>query len=134
MTCSASKPMPQLGTLLPGPACHSPIHTDYLMLTLRHQPDPRFSAFIHQGLLTEGFRIGFNRQSTQLVSARRNHPSALVQPEVVSARIATELEAGRLVGHVAQHLCPFVHSNTMELVPKSHQPNKWRLVVDLSFP
>ena len=39
------------------PRCHTPINTQYLMLTLARHPDPRFVGFIYRGH-TEGFRIG----------------------------------------------------------------------------
>ncbi len=41
--------------------------------------------------LTEGFRIGFNRQTTQLQGTWKNHPSALAHPEIVSGRISEKI-------------------------------------------
>ena len=59
---------------------------------------------------------------------------AMVNPGVVAARISSEMEAGRLIGPVAQHIARLVHCSPIGLVPESHQTNKWRLIVDLSSP
>ena len=42
-----------------------------------------------------------------------------------------ELELGRLLGPVSP---AGVHSSPLGLVPKSRQPNKWRMIVDLLCP
>lgn len=67
-------------------------------------------------------------------SSSRNHPSAAANALVVKDRIRAEVDAGRLVGPLHQSFCPLVHTSPIGLVPKSHQANKWRMIVDLSFP
>ena len=64
----------------------------------------------------------------------RNHPSCRANPMVVQERIASEVAAGRLLGPIASDQLPTVHCSPMGLVPKPHQPNKFRLIVDLSYP
>ena len=103
------------------------------MLTLARHPDPRFVGFIYRGL-TEGFRIGFDHRTAEHRGSGRNLPSAMVNPGVVAARISAEMEVGRLFGPVAQHIAHLVHCSPIGLVLKSHQTNKWRLIVDLSSP
>ena len=93
-------------------------------------PDQDFAAYIHSGL-SNGFRIGFNRQGPHLKSSARNHPSAASNSLVVRDYIRKEVSAGRLVGPLPQELLPLV---MISLVPKAHQPGKWRMIVDLSFP
>ena len=115
------------------PRCHTPINTQYLMLTLARHQDPRFVGFIYRGL-TEGFQIGFDHRTAEHRGSWRNLPSAMVNPGVVAARISAEMEAGRLIGPVTQHIAHLVHCSPIGLVPKSHQINKWRLIVDLSSP
>ena len=83
------------------------------------------------GLLNR-FRIGYSCCRTQLRSHNTNHPSALANTKVVDDRIATELAAGRLQGPIPPHLVSVVHTSPLGLVPKTHQPNKWRLICDLS--
>jgi len=115
------------------PQYHTPIEMDRLSVFLASHPDQAFAAYIHQGL-THGFRIGFNSSSTQLQSRSSNHPSALANGRVVQERIAPEVSAGRLYGPIASDVAPHVHVSPMGLVPKAHQTNKWRLIVDLSCP
>jgi hypothetical protein len=70
----------------------------------------------------------------QLKSHRKNHPSCLANPSTVTERIAAEVAAGRLLGPIAPEHLPLVHVSPMGLVPKPHQLNKFRLIVDLSAP
>lgn len=49
-------------------------------------------------------------------------------------RLVTELEAGRLLGPLPSQSAPRVHISPMGLVPKPHQPDRFRLIVDLSHP
>ena len=58
----------------------------------------------------------------------------LQNPSVVENHMATEVSAGRLVSPIADPLTPCVHVSPLGLVPKSHQVNWWRMIVDLSFP
>ena len=38
------------------------------------------------------------------------------------------------MGPLARPLCSLVHTSPIGLVPKSHQADQWRMIVDLSFP
>ena len=123
-------PIPPLSWL----HCPTAIHVDLLMRYLSSHPDPIFASYIYIGLC-ESFHIGFNRSSTRLQSASRNHPSSLADPTVVENHIATEVSAGRrLVGPVVDPRTPLIHVSPLGLVPKSHQVDRWRMIVDLSFP
>ena len=53
---------------------------------------------------------------------------------MISAFIASELAAGRVLGPVEPFVVLSVQVNRFGLVPKGHQPGKWCLIVDLSFP
>ena len=77
-----------------------------------------------------GFRVGFNPTSP-LRSVTSNLPSARRQAEIVSKTIAAEVAAGRM--DIAPSLAE-THTNPIGLIPKPHQPNKFRLIVDLSAP
>ena len=45
-----------------------------------------------------------------------------------------EVRGGRLYGPPPSHLLSLVHTSPIGLVPKGHQTNRWRMIVDLSFP
>lgn len=115
------------------PRFHTPIQVDKLLPFLASHPDQVFASYIHRGL-TSGFRIGFNHSTIQLHSRGSNHPSALGNGNVIQQRITAEVAAGRLYGPIPNSLVPLVHVSPIGLVPKAHQTNKWRLIVDLSCP
>ena len=119
----------QLG-LVCGPC---PLNLDALLSDLATHPDQRFARFNINGAQF-GFRIGFQRDRVCLRTATNNHPSTLANCNVVDEHIAGELRAGWLIGPIPLQLAWFVHCSPMGLVPKSHQIDKWRLIVDLSFP
>lgn len=115
------------------PRYQTPIQVDSLIPFLSSHPDTAFANYIQEGLIS-GFRIGFNPALSQLRSQVSNHPSVLANKRIVDERIAAEVAAGRLCGPLPQNLAGMVHVSPMGLVPKSHQPNKFRLIVDLSHP
>ena len=115
------------------PTCPSPVRLNNWTAFLHCHPDQTFVSYIHSGL-SSGFRIGYNRQAPSLKTTSRNHPSAFENASVVRSHINAEVQAGRLVGPLKQALTPLLHTSPIGLVPKAHQPGKWRLIVDLSFP
>ena len=115
------------------PRYHTPVQLDLLHPYLIAHPDQAYANYIAEGL-KNGFRIGFSYQSALPTSRTANHPSCRARPTVVSERIAAELSAGRLLGPLPAALRPVVHISPMGLVPKPHQPGKFRLIVDLSTP
>lgn len=100
---------------------------------LRSHPDQRFAAYIRTGL-SRGFRIGVHRQGAGVRTTLRNHPSATGNRTAVQEFISAETAAGRLVGPIGIQLLPSIHISPIGLVPKAHQPDKFRMIVDLSFP
>ena len=60
--------------------------------------------------------------------------SALDNSEVVSANLAEEKRKGVLLGPLERSEVPEVHLNRYGVIPKSSQPEKWRLILDLSHP
>ena len=102
----------------------------YMLISHPHRP---LVHFFLQGL-TAGFRVGFNSSSTTLRSAKRNLKSAADHVEVVTEYLASEISAGWVAGPFPPHMVPFAHISRFGVIPKSHQPNKWRLIIDLSHP
>ena len=100
---------------------------------LASHPDQRFAAFLRRGI-EHGFRIGAN-PSLKLRSSPAHLPSAASHPAVISHRIAEEVAAGTLVPVTPLiHGQPAVHCSPIGIIPKPHQPGKFRLIVDLSSP
>lgn len=94
-------------------------------------PDSRFSSYVLDGL-SNGFRIGFNRELAAPPKARRrNMPSVRENAAVVDQYVRDEIQEGRLVGPIS---AGHSHVSPIGLIPKSHQPGEWRLIVDLSSP
>ena len=62
--------------------------------------------------------------------------SAHDNPEVVQKYIDCEVEAGRLLPAQGSTTNPIaqIHTSPFGVIPKRHQPEKWRLIVDLSSP
>ena len=56
--------------------------------------------------------------------------------EIVSKYLAMEMAGQCVEGPVPPppSVVPNAHISQFEVIPKSHQPNKWRLIVDLSHP
>ena len=67
-------------------------------------------------------------------SAKRNLCCALQHPNTVEKYLAEEIALGRVAGPFQQSLVPHAHLSRFGVIPKNHQPNKWRLIVDLSHP
>ena len=79
--------------------------------------------------MKEGFRIGFDNLSP-LSSGRKNLQSAAV----VSDYIAAEMIRGVLLGPFERADVPEVHLSRFDVIPKSIQLGKGRLIVNLSLP
>ena len=63
-----------------------------------------------------------------------NFPSVYIHTHLVEAHVAEEVGKGRLLWPIPEHLAPLCHTSPIHLIPKPHQPGKWRLIVDLSTP
>ena len=59
--------------------------------------------------------------------------AAYSNSSVVDKYLKDELERSRLV-EVQSPLAEVIHTSKLGVIPKKHQPGKWRLIVDLSSP
>jgi len=113
----------------------TPVNLHFWEEHLNAHEDKQFTQLIVKGLKS-GFRIGFQRNTVALHSAKSNLVSAEMHPEIVTAYLDQELKAGRvaLVGseEIAQHLD--IQVSPFGVIPKKGKPNKWRLILDLSSP
>ena len=99
---------------------------------VRH-PDQGFAQYILTGF-QQGFHIGVDRAHLQFQRATRNLRSVVQNHQIVEQHIREETEAGRLLGPLPPQLAALCHISPMGLIPKTNQPGKWRLIVDLSNP
>ena len=95
-------------------------------------PDQRFAAFLRRGF-QNGFRIGADL-SHPLHSSAANMPSAIANPEVVDKYIAEEVGAGKLQAVTNPAEVAHTYCSPLGIIPKPHQPGKFRLIVNLSAP
>ena len=102
-------------------------------LQLCDYPDQTAAAYVLTGL-RERFHIGFETSSVTLRLASSNMRSALVHPSVIDAYLETEVSHGRVAGPFTFPPYPNLHVSRFGVIPKSNQPGKWRLILDLSSP
>ena len=100
--------------------------------------DHCFVNYILAGI-RDGFRIGYGHSSLNLVNpilhfSGRNLRSAADHPGVIQNYLHSELAAGRVTGPMVSPLPSSTRTSPFGVIPKKHQPNKWRLIVDLSSP
>ena len=110
----------------------TPINVKSFEAKLRHHPDVEFAKYIIDGL-NHGFHIGVD-ESVELKPAKQNMQSATQNPAVIWDYLKTETEAGNILGPFPRDIAPRVHINRFGAIPKKHQPGKWRLITDLSYP
>ena len=119
-----------------GPKCFIPA-TPLVMRAwcqaLEDHPDKDFVAYILAGLC-RGFHIGADRANVIRPSRHGNLPSVRQHPALVVEHLAAERAAGRLLGPLPTQLANSCQTSPIGLIPKPHQPGKWRLIVDLSSP
>ncbi len=110
----------------------TPLRVDAWAALMRGHPDREFTDFLLQGMRC-GFRVGFDYRSRSCTSAKRNMLSAKENPAVIDAYLTRECNLGRVVGPLP--LGSFeAQVSRFGVIPKNHQPGKWRLIVDLSHP
>jgi len=80
--------------------------------------------------------IGFKEQSKPLRSAKQNLSYALQHPDTVQNYtvqnyLTKEIACGHVAGLFPSSLVPQAQVSWFGVIPKNHQPNKWRLIVNL---
>ena len=100
---------------------------------LATHPNQQLIHFFLEGI-TNGFRLGFSHTQPTLKSARKNLPAATAHPDIVMKYLQHEISLKRVVGPFSRTLLPDIHVSRFGVIPKRHQINSWRLILDLSFP
>ena len=78
--------------------------------------------------ISQGIHIGFVGSHSLLKSARTNLGGALQHPKVVEKYLSTELSQ---LAHLTKLL--FLRLSRFGVILKGHQPDKWRLILDLRY-
>ena len=78
-----------------------------------------------------GFHVGLEPHRVSLRSRSSNMRSALDHAEVVDEYLSAELAAGRLAGPFNHLPIPSLQVSPFGVIPKNHQPGKWRLIRSL---
>ena len=99
---------------------------------LADHPDKHLKEYLLRGI-RHGFRIGCDPQQP-LRSATSNMRSALENPKPVTDYLKNELQEGRIIGPFTKSQTFVTQVSRFGVIPKRHQPGKWRLILDLSFP
>ena len=126
-------------SLAPGvPESVRPVHTPLIPTAwgelLSSYPDQRLVQFFLRGI-TEGFQIGYSDRISQgLRSSRKNLEGAIQHPEVVDEYLDKEMTLSRVAGPFTKAHLPGIQISRFGVIPKSHQKDKWRLIVDPSHP
>ena len=81
--------------------------------------------------ISNGFRVGYN--SSTLQSARKNLTRTIAHPDVTVVD-NHKLSLRRMSGPYPSSVFPGIHISRFGVIPKSHQPDKWRFITDLSHP
>ena len=97
---------------------------------LASHPDHAFTDYLLSGI-RNGFHIGFDRRHSCQRSTG-NMQSAILHSQPVEDYLNTELRAGRIIGPLSD--TKSVQVSRFGVIPKAGQPDKWRLILDLSSP
>ena len=117
---------PILGTI------STPLKWEAWATELEPHPDKEYARYIVAGI-KQGFRIGFNYKNHRCNSAKSNMLSAVQHPQPIEAYISKEVAAGQIIGPMSADV-EGIHVSRFGIIPKPHQPGKWRLITDLSHP
>lgn len=96
-------------------------------------PDRAAAAYVSNGR-HNAFRISFEALSDSLQSASSNIRSAFDNASVIDAYLATEVLCGWVAGLSTAVYRFNLHISRFGVIPKSNQPTKWRLILDLASP
>ena len=108
----------------------SPLVANEWETVLAGHPDREFAEFVVRGI-REGFRIGFDYICRLGEKIPKNMRSASENRDPIDRYVRAEAQERRLIRLVGA--AP-VRVSRVGVIPKPHQPGKWRLITDLSFP
>lgn len=110
----------------------TPLRAEHWEEELAIHPDTQFTQYVVDGI-KKGFRIGYQHGSARCAPATGNMASASQHPGPVVDYLEKELAANRVV-NVPHEFQKGIQVSRFGVIPKSSQPGKWRLILDLSSP
>ena len=116
-----------------GPQCFTPttsLDSQAWQRVLKGHPDKDFVAYILVGI-SHGVHVGADRSKAIRSSKEGNLPSVRQHPALVQEHVAAERADRKLLGPLPPPLAEACQVSPIGLIPKPHQPGKWRLIVDL---
>ena len=114
-------------------AIHTPLrHSSWAAALEDYGHQPMIKFFLSG--ISHGFRVSFDNTQGSLKPASKNLDCALQHKQVVDEYLKNELHHQRISGPFQKTEAKGVHINRFGVIPKHHQTDKWRLIVDLSFP
>ena len=111
-----------------GPQCFkpaTPLSVPAWQQALESHPDKYFVECILSGI-GRGFHIGADRARLVLKRSPSNLPSVRQHATIVEEHVVGERAAGRLLGPLPPQLARLCHTSPISLIPKPHQPGRWR--------
>lgn len=84
-------------------------------------------------LFVNGFTLGLDLAVSPSIHPPHNHKATYEHPEVIEEYIHTGLSKQRIAGPFPRPPLPLLKTSPLGVVPKS-EPNKFRIIHDLSFP
>ena len=99
-------------------------------MQLCNHPNRRKVKYVLDGL-RNGFRLGFDKSSLFLKSAKANGSSVFEHPQVIDDYLAKEVLLGRVFGHTNEPALKSLKINRFGVIPIKDRG--WRLILDLSF-
>ena len=113
---------------------HTPLIFGTWQQALLQYPNQQLVEFFLKGI-SEGFRIGYSYHiGSNLKAAKKNIEGARQHPQVVDEYLSKELDLNRIAGPYHKFMLPSIQISRFGVIPKRHQQNSWRLIVDLLHP
>ena len=113
-------------------AIHTPLrHSNWAAALKDYGHQPMVEFFLSR--ISHGFQVGFDYTQGSLKSASKNLNCALQHKQVVNEYLENELHDNRIFGPFQKADAKGIHINRFGVIPKHHQSDKLRLIVDLSF-
>ena len=102
-------------------------------LALSNHKDLQFDQYIlHR--IKNGFWVGYTYSSSSTLPCTSNMKSVIDNAELVLEYLQTQCVTGRVVGPFEVNDWPGIQVSRFGVIPKSNQPGKWHLILDLSSP
>jgi hypothetical protein len=109
-----------------------PLNLEAFVHELREYTSPR-KEYVLAGI-RDGFRVGFVPERVVLRPSLRNLNSASQHPDVIDIYLSAEVAHRRVAGPYPYPRLPSLQTSSFGVIPKRHQPGKWRPILDLSSP